>query len=39
MSKRNRTLNAKADVPDFRDYIYEPALIQLQEVMPPSDFG
>ena len=36
MTKRNRTLNANPDVPDFRDYIYEPALIQIQEVMNPQ---
>jgi len=35
MSKTNRKLNANPDVPDFRDYIYEPALIQLQETIPP----
>lgn len=38
MTKRNRTLNANPDVPDFRDYIYEPALIQLQQTIePPQD--
>ena len=38
MAKKKRTLNASPDVPDFRDYIYEPALIQLQASMaPPLD--
>ncbi len=38
MTQRNRKLNANPDVPDFRDYIYEPALIQLQQTIdPPQD--
>ena len=37
MPKRKRKLNATADVPDFRDHIYEPALIQLHEIMDPRD--
>jgi Papain family cysteine protease len=37
MVKRKRKLNANPDVPDFRDYIYEPALIQLQETITPPE--
>lgn len=37
MPRKKRTLNATADVPDFRDYIYEPALIQLEETIAPPD--
>ena len=37
MIQKNRKLNATPDVPDFRDYIYEPALVQLQETMDPPD--
>ncbi len=38
MARKKRTLNATPDVPDFRDYIYEPALIQLRPAMePPQD--
>ena len=33
---RKRELNAKPDVPDFRDHKYEPALIQLDEAIAPS---
>lgn len=35
MSKNDRQLNATPDVPDFRDHIYEPALIQLKETIEP----
>lgn len=38
MARKKRILNASPDVPDFRDYIYKPALIQLRPVMePPQD--
>ncbi len=37
MPKKKRTLNATPDVPDFRDYIYEPALIQLNKTLNPPD--
>jgi len=30
-------LNARTDVPDFRDYSYEPALINLKLELPPPD--
>ena len=37
MTKRNRKLNANPDVPDFRDRIYEPALIQLKAAIDPPE--
>ena len=37
MAKKNRVLNASPDVPDFRDYIYSPSLIQLKQSITPSD--
>jgi hypothetical protein len=38
MPRKQRALNATPDVPDIRDYIYEPALIQLMDsIEPPGD--
>ena len=35
MSKTKWKKNASADVPDLRDWMYEPPLIQLKKVLPP----
>lgn len=38
MSDFKRILNAQSDVPDQRDWIYQPSLIQLKESAdPPED--
>lgn len=37
MDPKNYVINATADAPDSRDLIYQPALIQLQEQLPPPD--